>query len=70
MEIALPYGPRFGLRFIQVIFCTPMPASIDNIGSNIVVIVAVAILVCAVLAVLVYQGKIRQKGPHNRNQPF
>jgi hypothetical protein len=44
-----------------------MPTAIDNIGRNMAIILVFAILVCAVLAVLVYQGRIRQKGPRNRD---
>ena len=46
-----------------------MPTAIDNISRNMVIIIVIAILVCAVLAALVYRGKIRQKGPHNRDWP-
>ncbi|HJZ97986.1 MAG TPA: hypothetical protein VKE70_15855 [Candidatus Solibacter sp.] len=46
-----------------------MAADIDSIGRNMVILIAAAIVVCGVLSVLVYLGKIRQKGPHNRGLP-
>jgi hypothetical protein len=46
---------------------TAHPVDIASIGSKIVTVIFLAVIVCIVLAALVYAGRITQKGPYGRS---